>query len=1190
MRFAFVLRVCLLALAVEAAVPGQVVINEVLYRLDPANSDPLKTHQWVELYNKGTDPVDLTGWIVSGRDGSSGGSARNLPPVSIPGGGYLVVHFTSGTDRLDFGDGTGDTYTQDAGPAWSTDMDEAALYSASGIVDFIAWSDAAVPYSPGTAHSDAVSAGMWTPNAALASDGIQVRPFEKPRMVEPGMSIGRDQASTDNNNTADFEPHGGADGLDNSPNRQNLDQLPIISVDPPGGAAGGTRQRPADATSKTWTVMLYFNGANSLQRYILDNMIEISALGGSDDNVNFVVMFKGRVVSANTAVRGRIVAASGAGVAALEHAPGEDIHMDQQDMGDPLVLQGFINWARTNYPANHYALILNAHGGGWKGWGPDETVPGTRDNGDFLYMGELSTALAGQHFDLIGFDACLMAGIEVADQVRDYTDYFLASEQVIGGRGYPYNSFSVALKSNPGMSGLDLGSRIVQLYGARFQDSSNWTLSLTDEKQLSSLVSQVDGWSELLRVGSGLFQIRDNPLDNVQVRIKFERAASQVFSDNTFVDLYDVAQHVQSDALIPDCVKTPIPAILNLINGKVVVAQEHSSDLGNAHGLHIYFPRNRKSTPVTWDDYDYPYTRRTDGNSQLAIYAQNHDQLPLSASDQEDGSPLDARTQWPEPPSPGLRFVRDARWPLFLERYYHPVADNHILKGVAPNGEVILPDAVGGGSCANATDEITVPVGSTVYFSGAGSSDADQPDLQPAPGVPGVPMILPTYYSWDQDAAAQECPGQCIAPTEVPPGSDAGVVANNNMDQDRDSVDTTWDEKNGFGPAFSRTCDMVRQYIVTLIPWDNNHLMPDHDTNPDATYVHPQTDSQGAVMTCTQAPTEFLIDEPPAYTLVGENLILIGILKAAVTMGGLRAPLVRTAAQAASGEPASVPNYPVVISTTTGTPPVSASGTTIPSGGSTTIHTDPSGVFSLQLKPTATGPGQITVKAPGGPSKTISFNVMAAPAITGISVVTAPPGGQVAVGQKATIGVQVRGQSVAGVPVNFEATYGNISFVNNAMPFAQGLGSTVMTDNSGVAQVSIQGATPGPEQIIVAVGAIGGPINLQVTGTAPSAPSGVGVLKAPNLVDVGQQATVTAIAVAGPNPFPGATVAFQAVQGRVTFVGSSTAGQATVRSDANGQATATLVANDPTPIQLKISINGTQLATSIAIPVRQSPR
>ena len=474
------------------------LINEVLYRIDPANSNALKTHQWVELFNAGAAPVDLTGWIVAGRDGSLGSSARNLPSILLPPQAYLVVHFTQGANRTDFRDNTGDAYTQDTGPLWSQDMDEAALYSPAGIVDFISWATQADYYNPGTAHNDAVRAGIWTRNAALSSDGIQAESFEKPRRVDPGMSIGRDENSTDTDTTADFEPHGGVAALDNSPNRRNLDQLPFVF----GPAPAASTVTPRAASPKKWTVMLYLNGANSLESYIFDNMVEISALGGSDNNVNFVAMFKGTKFRNGSAVRGRIDASEESDKVQLAAAPDDTIDAGAQDMGNPFVLQTFINWAKSNYPAQHYAIILSSHGNGWKRWGPDQTVPGTRAKGDYLYMGEFTTALAGQHFDLLAFDACLMGGIEVADQVRDFTDYFLASEELVPGRGFPYNTLRNALTLNPDISPRDLGSKIVDLFAARYQVSAGkWTLSLTDEKQLGALISQVDTWSAALRTG-----------------------------------------------------------------------------------------------------------------------------------------------------------------------------------------------------------------------------------------------------------------------------------------------------------------------------------------------------------------------------------------------------------------------------------------------------------------------------------------------------------------------------------------------------------------------------------------------------------------------------------------------------------------------------------------------------------------
>ncbi len=36
------------------------------------------------------------------------------------------------------------------------------------------------------------------------------------------------------------------------------------------------------------------------------------------------------------------------------------------DMGNPQTLTDFVNWAKTFYPAQHYALIVWDHGAGWR--------------------------------------------------------------------------------------------------------------------------------------------------------------------------------------------------------------------------------------------------------------------------------------------------------------------------------------------------------------------------------------------------------------------------------------------------------------------------------------------------------------------------------------------------------------------------------------------------------------------------------------------------------------------------------------------------------------------------------------------------------------------------------------------------------------------------------------------------------
>src|SRR5262249_54666130 len=158
--------------------------------------------------------------------------------------------------------------------------------------------------------------------------------------------------------------------------------------------------------------------------------------------------------------RGLVRTGSDPKTLALENPPMFDMEIGERDMGDPNEFAEFIGYAKTNYPADRYALILSGHGNGWKSYRPDETPKGGYDP-DYLYMGEWRAAVTGQHFDLIGFDACMMGAIEVADQLREFTDYYVASEEVIPGPGFPYDTFSAELKANPDWTGKDLGTRIV---------------------------------------------------------------------------------------------------------------------------------------------------------------------------------------------------------------------------------------------------------------------------------------------------------------------------------------------------------------------------------------------------------------------------------------------------------------------------------------------------------------------------------------------------------------------------------------------------------------------------------------------------------------------------------------------------------------------------------------------------------
>lgn len=63
---------------------GQILINEIMYHPPPAVPE-VPAKEWIELYNQGTNAVDLNGWhFTKGID-------FTFTNVSLPAGGYLVV-------------------------------------------------------------------------------------------------------------------------------------------------------------------------------------------------------------------------------------------------------------------------------------------------------------------------------------------------------------------------------------------------------------------------------------------------------------------------------------------------------------------------------------------------------------------------------------------------------------------------------------------------------------------------------------------------------------------------------------------------------------------------------------------------------------------------------------------------------------------------------------------------------------------------------------------------------------------------------------------------------------------------------------------------------------------------------------------------------------------------------------------
>ncbi len=156
---------------------------------------------------------------------------------------------------------------------------------------------------------------------------------------------------------------------------------------------------------------------------------------------------------------------------------------------------------RQRYPCRFYGLVLFSHASGWLPEGAynnpaSRSAPGVRsviiDGTSEMELPAFAAAIPDGMFGYIVFEACHMAGIEVAWELKDKADYIVASSAEIVSPG-----FSPCYKDAlPELYRDDLPGFCRQVesdYLTRAGDYGSLTLSIIDTYQLEQLPGVLQG-------------------------------------------------------------------------------------------------------------------------------------------------------------------------------------------------------------------------------------------------------------------------------------------------------------------------------------------------------------------------------------------------------------------------------------------------------------------------------------------------------------------------------------------------------------------------------------------------------------------------------------------------------------------------------------------------------------------------
>lgn len=263
------------------------------------------------------------------------------------------------------------------------------------------------------------------------------------------------------------------------------------------------------------------------------------------------------------------------------------------DMSSPETLKKFIIDAMQKFPADHVALILNDHGGGFTGAMSDDS------DGNFMSTPQIKQALSeaekvtGKKIDIVGFDACLMAETEVAYEIKDHANIMLASEESEGGPGWAYNSMlggktlgdaikiaQTEMKKKIDVTPEDFAKIVVQVNQENNKDIP--TFSATDLTKIDALTQSVNSLAKAITASSDKETVK-------QAIGKAENYGGGWSPYGDIRDLHGMCTNIAgstSDKKLAEAAK----AVVASVEGAVFANEVDPSQHPESHGLSIYAP------------------------------------------------------------------------------------------------------------------------------------------------------------------------------------------------------------------------------------------------------------------------------------------------------------------------------------------------------------------------------------------------------------------------------------------------------------------------------------------------------------------------------------------------------------------------------------------------------------------------
>lgn len=323
------------------------------------------------------------------------------------------------------------------------------------------------------------------------------------------------------------------------------------------------------ATTADWTVGVYVNGDNNLEKYwdqySLAWLLEVPA----SSSVNIVAM-RDRLSTIGT----DLVEIAGGAETVVGSFP-------EKDFGDGETLAWFLETVSSRYPSTHLAVIIWDHGYGWRYFSTDDS-----SGGDRITMDEFREAIvaADVPIDVLGFDCCNMADVDVAYEaaLTGHIGIMVASEESVPANGYPYDKMLTPLAEDPSRTPEELAGDMVAGW-KEYYDAEKWAntahLAAIDVVRVGEATADLQRWTELLQA------------DLPRYRKAYARAVARSWTawGSSLVDLGDFCGMLGASASVTDAtLKTATQTVADDLSD-ALIAQDTAPSSADATGLTIWW-------------------------------------------------------------------------------------------------------------------------------------------------------------------------------------------------------------------------------------------------------------------------------------------------------------------------------------------------------------------------------------------------------------------------------------------------------------------------------------------------------------------------------------------------------------------------------------------------------------------------